>query len=87
MKKILIGIISASILFLNGCKMYWNYETMTEAINNKYFQSEIMWKDGECTIIRNSVTGEYFILISGAYGITMCPIEVNEDMKDFVIGK
>ena len=76
-KKILIGIASICFLF-NVCSVHWNYETTTKAINNKYFQSEVILEDGECTIIRNKVTGEYFILISGTYGVTLCPIQINK---------
>ena len=78
-KKIITIILSFCMLLnLNGCNAHWSYYTMTKAINNEYFQTEIILEDSECAIIRNKVTGEYFILISGTYGVTLCPIQVNE---------
>ena len=85
-KKIITIILSFCMLLnLNGCKVYWSYYTATMAINNEYFQTEIILEDNECTIIRNKVTGEYFILISGLYGVTLCPIQVNEE--EFLISE
>ena len=84
-KKIIIWISMVIILLnLTGCHL--NYRTQTKAIDNIYFQSEVVWEDRECTIIRNKVTGEYFILTCGAYGVSLCPIEVSEiDSKDFLV--
>lgn len=78
MKKILIlGLLCANLL-LNGCGMHWSYETTVKAINNEYFKTKVIKSDSECTIIQNEITGEYFILIAGTYGVSLCPIKVNE---------
>lgn len=78
MKKILIlGLLCASLL-LSGCKSYWDYGTIVTSIDNEYFKTKVIKNDSECTIIQNEITGEYFILIYGIYGVSLCPIEVNE---------
>lgn len=73
---LIIGLI---IFILTGGgheRIHWSHRTNAAAINNEYFQSEIILEDGECCIIKNKVTDEYFILINNAYGVSLCPIEV-----------
>ena len=79
MKKIIISIICLCLL-LTGCEMHWNYYTTTKAINNEYFKTRVVHEDSECMIIENEVTGEYFLVIAGTYGITITPIVVNQKL-------
>ena len=87
MKKKILSLIlcGCMIIGLSGCAFHWSYRTQTAAIDNKYFKSDVVWEDAECTIIRNEITGEYFILTCGAYGVSLCPIEVNEDEEGFLV--
>ena len=77
MKKIIIPIICLCLL-LTGCGMHWDYYTTTKAINNEYFKTRVIHEDSECMIIENEVTGEYFLVVAGSYGITITPIEISE---------
>lgn len=86
-KIVAIGLSICMLLNLNGCGIHWTYGTTVKAINNEYFQAEAILEDNECKIIRNKVTGEYFILVYGANGCTLCPIEVNENEKGFLISE
>lgn len=85
MKKKIIGIMLAASLLLNGCSIHWSYRTMVLQIDNEYFKSEVILTDAESTIIRNKVTGEYFLLINGAYGVSICPIKVEEAEDGFLV--
>lgn len=88
MKKICIGILIAilicesALLFAGYGKdgtLYWNYNSAIMETNNPYFKTEIIYKDSSGSrIIKNTVTGEYFFVVAGAYGVTMCPIKVPE---------
>jgi hypothetical protein len=62
---------------LTGCGVHWDYYTTTKAINNEYFKTRVVHEDSECMIIENEVTGEYFLVVSGGYGVTITPITVN----------
>lgn len=87
-KIVAIGLGICMLLNLNGCgKIHWSYGTTVKAINNEYFQTEIVLEDNECKIIRNKITGQYFILVYGTSGLTLCPIEVNENEKGFLISE
>lgn len=78
-KKILIPIIMLGLM-ISGCGgVHWSYGTAIDAINNDYFKTNVIHEDSECKIIQNEVTGEYFLVISRTYGVSMCPIEVKED--------
>jgi hypothetical protein len=81
-KKILIPIIVLGLM-ISGCggetRIHWSYGTAIDAINNDYFKTNVIHEDSECKIIQNEVTGEYFLVISGGYGVSVCPIEVKED--------
>ena len=77
MKKIIIPIICLCLL-LSGCGVHWSYATMIKAIDNDYFKTKIIHEDSECIIIQNKVTGEYFLVVSGTYGMSICPIQVGE---------
>lgn len=81
MKKI-FPILMIVCLLLTGCRMHWDYKTTTKAINNEFFETEVVVEDDECMIIKNKVTGEYFLVVSGAYGISITPIIV--DMRSAV---
>lgn len=73
---LIIGLI---IFILTGGgheRIHWSHRSNVAAIDNEYFQTEMVLEDGECCIIRNKVTDEYFILINSAYGVSLCPIEV-----------
>ena len=58
--------------------MHWNYRTTTKAINNDYFKTKLVYEDDECMIIQNELTGEYFLVVSGGYGVSITPITVNK---------
>ena len=77
MKKIIIPIICLCLL-LTGCGVHWDYYTTTKAINNEYFKTKVIHEDSECMIIENEVTGEYFLVVAGGYGVTITPIVVNQ---------
>ena len=77
-KKILIPIMMLGLM-ISGCGVHWSYSTAINAINNDYFKTNVIHEDNECKIIQNEVTGEYFLVISETYGVSMCPIEVKED--------
>lgn len=77
MKKVIIPIICLCLL-LTGCGLHWDYYTATKAINNKYFETRVVHEDSECMIIENEVTGEYFLVVAGGYGVTITPIVVDQ---------
>jgi len=79
MKKIIIPIICLCLL-LTGCgeAVHWDYESAIKAIDNEYFKTKVVHEDSECMIIENEVTGEYFLVVTGLYGITITPIAVNQ---------
>ena len=76
MKKIIIPIICLCLL-LTGCGVYWDYDDVIKAIDNEYFKTRVVHEDSECVIIENEVTGEYFLAVTGLYGITITPIASN----------
>ena len=88
MKKVIIPIILVCLL-LTGCGgVHWSYETAIEAIDNEYFKTRVVHEDSECMIIENEVTGEYFLVVSGAYGVTITPITtVDKGGEDFNSGE
>ena len=71
MKKIIIPIICLCLL-LTGC--HWDYASAIKAIDNDYFKTKVVHEDSECMIIENEVTEEYFLVVSGIYGVTITPI-------------
>jgi len=73
MKKIIIPIICLCLL-LTGCGIHWSYATTIKAIDNEYFKTKVIYEDSECMIIENEITGEYFLVVSGGYGVTITPI-------------
>ena len=77
MKKI-IPIIICLCLLLTGCGVHWSYETAIKAIDNDYFKTKVVHQDSECMIIENEITGEYFLVVSGGYGVTITLIVVNQ---------
>jgi len=77
MKKVIIPIICLCLL-LTGCGVHWNYEGAIRAIDNEYFKTKVVHEDSECMIIENEITGQYFLAVSGAYGVTITPIVVNQ---------
>lgn len=79
MKKIIIPIICLCLL-LTGCgeAVHWDYAGVIKAIDNEYFKTKVVHEDSECMIIENEVTGEYFLAVTGIYGITITPIAVNQ---------
>lgn len=77
MKKVIIPIICLCLL-LTGCGVHWNYYTTIKAINNDYFKTKVVHEDSECMIIENEVTGEYFLVVTGIYGVSITPIAVNQ---------
>lgn len=77
MKKIIIPIICLCLL-LTGCGVHWDYYTTVKAIDNEYFKTKIMHEDSECMIIENEITGEYFMVVAGTYGVSITPIVVNQ---------
>lgn len=77
MKKIIIPIICLCLL-LSGCGAHWDYASAIKAIDNEYFKTEVVHEDSECMIIQNEITGEYFLVVTGLYGITITPIEMSE---------
>lgn len=77
MKKIIIPIICLCLL-LTGCGIHWNYYTAIKAIDNDYFKTKVIHEDSECMVIENEVTGEYFLVVAGNYGVAITPIEMSE---------
>lgn len=77
MKKVIIPIICLCLL-LTGCGAHWNYYTTIKVIDNDYFKTKVVHEDSECMIIENEVTGEYFLVVAGNYGVTITPIAVNQ---------
>ena len=77
MKKVIIPIICLCLL-LAGCgevEIHWgDYADAIKAIDNEYFKTKVVHEDSECMIIENEVTGEYFLAVTGLYGITITPI-------------
>ncbi len=78
MKKI-FPILMMVGLFLTGVSSakWIQYRTVTKAINNEFFETEVVVEDDECMIIKNKVTGEYFLVITGAHGVSITPISVD----------
>lgn len=84
MKKKIITLLTAgfsSVFLLTGCGLYWNYDDAIRHINNEYFKTKVIAEEGAGVIIENEVTGEKFLVISGAYGVSVTPIKEieNED--------
>lgn len=77
MKKIIIPIICLCLL-LTGCGIHWNYYTAIKAIDNDYFKTKVIYEDSECMVMENEVTGEYFLVVAGNYGVAITPIVVNQ---------
>lgn len=78
MKKIIIPIICLCLL-LTGCEeVVYDYADTIKTIDNEYFKTKIVHEDSECMIIENEVTGEYFLVVTGLYGVTITPIAVNQ---------
>ena len=76
MKKI-FPILIIVCLLLTGCSFHWDYKAAIKAINNEFFETEVVIEDDECMIIKNKVTGEYFLVVSGTYGVSITPIAVD----------
>ena len=83
MKKIIIPIICLCLL-LTGCEetVHWDYADTIKAIDNEYFKTKVVHEDSECIIIENEITGEYFLAVTGPYGISITPIEMSEMIVD-----
>lgn len=89
MKRIIAIFLVSSIfiLSLTGCgkkKIYSTYLSMMEDIHMNNFDVEVIEKDDETSsaVIRNKVTGEYFLCIGGLYGMSMTPISINETREE-----
>jgi hypothetical protein len=61
---------------LTGCDIHWSDRTTIKTIDNEYFKTEVIHEDSECMIIKNEITGEYFLVVKGTYGVSVTPIEV-----------
>ncbi len=78
MKKVIIPIILVCLL-LTGCEgVHWSYDTAIKVIDNEYVKTKVVHEDSECMIIENEVTGEYFLVVAGNYGVAITPIEMSE---------
>ena len=77
MKKIIIPIICLCLL-LTGCGLHWDFDSAIKAIDNEYFKTKVVHEDSEYMIIENEVTGEYFLVVTGIYGVSITPIAVNQ---------
>lgn len=88
MKKV-FPILMIVCLLLTGCSVHWNYKTAMKAINNEFFETEVVVEDDECMIIKNKVTGEHFLVVAGNYGIGITPISVDlrsaEDKEGYLM--
>lgn len=98
-KYLVLALVAATAL-LCGCRApaadgttdKFVFATYYDAIvntNNEFFKTRVVtYDDGGSFIIQNEVTGEYFYVISGGYGVTICPIEVKnrEEVLDFPLG-
>lgn len=57
-----------------------SYTSAISHMDNKYFKAKVLTYDKEGGyIIQNEITGEYFVVVSGSCGISVCPIKVLED--------
>lgn len=82
----LIGIMTAISVSACGENMHWNYEAAIKSIDNEYFKTKVICesKDGSL-IIENEVTGEYFLAVCGAYGVSITPIQARDIHKTSVV--
>ncbi len=78
MKKKIISILLIGLLCFSGCRIEWSYKTAVFNTNNEYFKAKVLVDDGASFIVQNEITGEIFYGISGTYGVTLTPIEVNK---------
>ena len=82
MKKIIIPVICLCLLLIgcnNTLRIYESYEDAIVNADNDYFKSKLICYDAKGSyIIQNELTKEYFFVVSGASGVTMCPIAVNQ---------
>lgn len=84
MKKIfvIIGVIFCLFIFCLGCSgckkaPLYSYKSAIVKMDNKYFKGKIVAEDyNGGYIVQNEITGEYFIMVCGGYGVTLTPIEV-----------
>ena len=84
MKKKIVTLLVAgisSVFLLAGCGMYWSYDDAIRHIDNEYFKTKVISEENAGIIIENEITGEKFLVISGAYGVSITPIKEieNED--------
>ena len=84
MKKRIISllmILGCSVTLLSGCTAYWSYGEAVKSINTKYFKARVLEEqDDSIFIVENELTGEKFVCIYGAYGVTLTPFK--EATKD-----
>ena len=81
MKKVIIPVMLICLL-LTGCdsiRIYESYESAIINADNDYFKSKLICYDARGSyIIQNELTEEYFFVVTGPSGVTMCPIVVNQ---------
>ena len=82
-KKIITTLICLGlILGVTGCgsnhpPIYESYYTAIRDTNNEYFKTKIIYIDeGGSWIIQNELTEEYFLCVTGVYGVSITPIKV-----------
>jgi uncharacterized protein YceK len=85
MKKVIIPIMLVCLL-LSGCGVHWSYRTAIKAIDNEYFKTEVIHQDGECMIIKNKITDEYFLVVSDGYGLSITPVKI-EAKEGYLMGE
>lgn len=81
MKKKIVSVLLIGLLCFSGCRsqsIEWSLKTAVFHTDNEYFKTKVLADNGITFIIQNEITGEIFYGVSGAYGITLTPIEVNE---------
>jgi hypothetical protein len=83
MKKKIISLlmILGCCALLSGCSVYWSYGEVVKNIDTKYFKARVLEEQDGCVfIVENELTGEKFVCIHGAYGVTLTPFkEVQEN--------
>lgn len=76
-KMLVLSLVTIVVLFIcSGCTVYWDYWDAIKHIDNDYFKTKVVYEGAGGNIIQNEITGEYFLVVSGSYGITITPIQV-----------
>ena len=82
LKKIIVFLLC--LICLSGCNpgpVYLNHQDHFANVHMELFDAEVVEAQDDYTcIIKNRKTGEYFLVVTGSYGMSITPIKVNENV-------